>query len=229
MRRVLFILAVMLTVCSINLRAQEIELPEDAVCIWSTTALRKSFGTDNKWSVGVMQEYRHKVHNGVSKTDQWFMRPSVSYSIRPWVKIQYQMDLASTSSGFNMRFLPEICFTHKVNDFAFEFRQRAQTSWKVKAGTNSTVLRTRAKISYSIPKTPVKVNFALEPYWCDFSKDSFSWFQKNRWYAGFDIRLTETLTFSPQYNCQAYHNHKGRYDRRTYDDHVIYFTLSVKL
>lgn len=226
MKRVVLIM-ILATASLFSLAAQE--MPEDAVSIWSTTALKTSFGEDGRWEAGLMQEYRHKFHEGVSQKDQWFMRPSVSYKVCSWLKLQYQFDLASTSSGFNMRFLPEITFSHKVGDFSFAYRQRLQTTWKVEAGTNSTLLRSRLKVDYSIPETPLKVNFAIEPYWCEFSKDRFSWFQRNRWYAGFDIKLTESLTFTPQYNCQAYHNHKGKYARNTYDNHIIYFTLTVKL
>ena len=202
---------------------------EDALMIWSTTTISKSMGKENKWTLGVLSEYRHQIHEGVSKTNQYFLRPSVAYKILPYLSLKYQMDFAATSSGFQMRFIPEISFTHKEGDFAFSFRQRSQTTWKVETGTNSTVLRTRAKAEYSIPKTPMGVHFALEPYWCDFSRDSFAWFQRIRWYAGFSIKLTEHLTLIPEYECQAYYNHKGRYDRRTYDDHIIYFTFAVKL
>jgi hypothetical protein len=76
---------------------------------------------------------------------------------------------------------------------------------------------------------PLSVHFAIEPYWCEFSSDSFAWFQKARWYAGFNIRLLDNLTLVPEYVCQAYHNHHGLYARRTYDDHVIYMTFIVKL
>ena len=106
--------------------------------------IKKSFGKDNRWGAGILQEYRHKVHDGTSKTDQWFMRPSVSYNALPWLKFQYQVDFASTSSGF-------------------------------------------------------------------------------------DIKLTDCLTFNPHYNCYAYHNYRAIYNRRSYDDHVIYFTFTVKL
>lgn len=226
-RRFIVLFIAFILFLSIPLSAEDRE--KDAFCIWSTTVLKKSFGTEGKWGVGVLQEYRHKVRNGESKTDQWFLRPSVSYSALPYLKLQYQMDFASTSSGFNMRFMPEISFSHKVGDFSFVLRQRAMTTWKVEYGTNTTVLRTRAKVDYRIPDSLVSVMFAAEPYWGEFSKDRFVWFQKCRWYAGFDIRLTDNLTFSPHYNCQAYHNHRARYDRRTYDDHVMYFTLTVKL
>lgn len=158
--------------------AQAADREDDAFCIWSTTVLKKSFGREDRWGAGVLQEYRHKVHDGVSRTDQWFLRPSVSYAALPWLKLQYQVDFASTSSGFNLRFMPEVSFTHREGNF---------------------------------------------------SSSSFSWFQKIRWYAGIDIRLTDTLTLSPHYNCQAYFNHRGSYGRRTYDDHVMYFTLTVKL
>lgn len=230
MKKSKLIFTVVMLLASVCHAMAQDEMPDDAVCVWSTMSFQKSsLGKEGRWGVGVMQEYRHKFHSGVSKTDQWFTRPSVSYKVLPWLKLQYQMDLASTSSGFNVRFIPEVSVSHKAGDFSFSYRQRVQTSWKVKAGTNSTVLRTRAKATYSIPETPLSVNFAVEPYWCDFSKDSFSWLQKIRWYAGFDIALTESLTLTPQYNCQAYHNHKGRYARRTYDDHIIYLTLTVKL
>lgn len=227
MKKVLLLIVIMIFPSFMPVQAAERE--DDALSIWSTTVLRKSFGKENRWGVGVLQEYRHKIHKGVSKTDQWFLRPSVSYNALPWLKLQYQMDFASTSSGFNLRFMPEVTFSHKVGDFSLSFRQRAMTTWKVEHKTNSTVLRSRAKVGYQIPQTPLTLIWAVEPYWCNFSADDFSWFQKCRWYAGVDIKLTKNLTFSPHYNCQAYHNHKGRYDRRTYDDHVIYFTLTVKL
>jgi hypothetical protein len=206
---------------------------EDAIMIWSTTTIHKTFGKENNWTVGILSEYRHNFHEGVAKMSQYFVRPSVAYKVLPWMKLQYQMDFAAHGSkGFQWRFIPEITFSHKVGDFTFAYRQRAMTTWNVKGGTNSTVLRSRAKIDYRIPKSPVTAHFAFEPYWCDFGNavsNGFAWFQKARWYAGVNIKLAEHLYFMPQYICQAYHNHKGRYDRRTYDDHVIYITLSVKL
>jgi hypothetical protein len=199
---------------------------DDALCTWTTVSFDKSIG---KWSVGLMSEYRHKIHEGESMTDQYFARPRFSYKALNWLTLRYQVDLASTSSGFNLRFMPEVTAQHKVGDFTFAYRQRIMTTWKVEKGTNSTVLRSRAKVDYHIPSTPASIHFAIEPYWCDFSKDSFAWFQKARWYAGFDIKLTDDLTLRPEYVCQAYHNHKGKYARRTYDDHVIYMTFVIKL
>lgn len=229
MKKTTLIAALMLLLTSsvCRIKAQD---REDALMIWSTTTIKKSLGKDNRWSVGIMSEYRHQIHEGTSKVSQYFVRPSFSYKALPWLTLQYQMDFAATSSsGFNWRFIPEVTLSHKTGDFSFSYRQRAMTTWKVAAGTNSTVLRSRAKVDYHIPETPLTVHFAVEPYWCDFSRDSFDWFQKCRWYAGFNIKLTENLAFIPQYVCQAYHNHRARYDRRTYDDHVIYMTLMVKL
>lgn len=199
---------------------------EDAFCTWTNVSFDKSIG---KWSVGLMTEYRHKIHEGVSKTDQYFARPRVTYSALKWLKLGYQMDLAATSSGFNVRFLPEITFSKKVGDFSFAFRQRVQTTWKVEQGSNSTVLRSRGKVDYRIPETPVSIHFAVEPYWADFKQDGFAWFQKVRWYAGFDIKIIDGLTLRPEYLCQSYHNHKGLYPRRTYDDHIFYMTFAIKL
>ena len=161
--------------------------------------------------------------------DQYFARPRVSYSALKWLKVGYQVDLATTSSGFNLRFMPEITLSKKVGDFSFAFRQRVLTTWKVEQGTNSTVLRSRGKIDYRIPETPVSIHFAVEPYWAEFKQDSFAWLQKVRWYAGFDIKIIDGLTLRPEYLCQSYHNHKGLYDRRTYDDHIFYMTFAIKL
>ena len=36
---------------------------EDALCTWTTITFDKSFG---KWSAGLMSEYRHRIHEGVS-------------------------------------------------------------------------------------------------------------------------------------------------------------------
>lgn len=216
----------MLIIPALTMSAQE---QDDAFVIWNCVRMDKSLGKDKKWNVGLMTEYRHKFHEGVSKTDIYFVRPSVSYKVLPWLKLQYQMDFTSTSSGFNWYFLPEVSLSHKVGDFTLAFRQRAQTSWKVKAGTNSTVLRSRAKVEYRIPDTPLGFHLSTEPYWCEFSKDSFAWFQKLRTHVGIFIKLTDNLTFIPDYGWMAYFNHNGKHDRRTYDDHVLYLTLAVKL
>ena len=216
----------MLIIPALTMSAQE---QDDAFVIWNCVRMDKSLGKDKKWNVGLMTEYRHKFHEGVSKTDIYFVRPSVSYKVLPWLKLQYQMDFISTSSGFNWCFLPEVSLSHKVGDFTLAFRQRALTTWKVKAGTNSTVLRSRAKVEYRIPDTPLGFHLSTEPYWCDFSKDSFAWFQKLRTHVGISIKLTDNLTFIPDYGWIAYFNHAGKHDRRTYDDHVLYLTLAVKL
>ena len=218
--------ALLLIIPALTMSAQE---QDDAFVIWNCVRMDKSLGNDKKWNVGVMTEYRHKFHEGVSKTDRYFVRPSVSYKVLPWLKLQYQMDFASTSSGFNWCFLPEVSLSHKVGDFTLAFRQRALTTWKVKAGTNSTVLRSRAKVEYRIPDTPLGCYVSTEPYWCEFSKDSFAWFQKLRTHVGISIKLTDNLTFIPDYGWIAYFNHAGKHDRRTYDDHVLYLTLAVKL
>ena len=216
----------MLIIPALTMSAQE---QDDAFVIWNCVRMDKSLGKDKKWNVGLMTEYRHKFHEGVSKTDIYYVRPSVSYKVLPWLKLQYQMDFISTSSGFNWCFLPEVSLSHKVGDFTLAFRQRALTTWKVKAGTNSTVLRSRAKVEYRIPDTPLGFHLSTEPYWCDFSKDSFAWFQKLRTHVGISIKLTDNLTFIPDYGWIAYFNHAGKHDRRTYDDHVLYLTLAVKL
>ena len=199
---------------------------EDAFCTWTSVTFDKSFG---KWSVGLMSQYRHKIHKGISDAEQFIARPRGSYKVRPWFTVRYQMDFASSSKGFNISSIPELTFSHKVGDFTLAFRQRSVTTWWLVPGTNSTVLRSRAKVDYAIPKTPLTAHFSAEPYWCNFSNDSFLLFQKIRWHAGFSIKVLDNLTILPEYVCQAYYNDKGKYARRTYDDHVIHVSFIVKL
>lgn len=199
---------------------------EDDLCIWTNVSFSKTYG---KWSTGLISEYRHKIHEGVSKVDQYLARPWGAYKALPWLTLRYNMDLAATSSGFTLRSIPEISSSFVTGNFSFALRQRVMTSWNLERGTQVTILRTRLKMDYSILKTPLSVYCALEPYWCEYSNDGFAWFQKIRWYVGLNIKLLENLTFVPQYLCQAYHNHQGKYPRRTYDDHVIYITFLVKL
>ena len=89
---------------------------EDALCTWTTITFDKSFG---KWSAGLMSEYRHRIHEGVSGIDQYIARPRVAYKALPWLTLRYQMDFASSSSGFMVDFIPEVSLQHKVGDFAF--------------------------------------------------------------------------------------------------------------
>ena len=212
MKRLFLLLVTGLLACSAMAQ-------EDALGMWTTVTFDKSFG---KWSAGLMSEYRHKIHDGVSKTDQYFVRPRISYKVLPWLTLRYQMDFAYSSSGFNLRFIPEVTMSRKVGNFSFSLRQRVMTTWKVEQGSNSTLLRTRAKVDYHIQQTPLTVLVAAEPYWCNFSKDSFAWFQKCRWHAGLNIKLLDNLTLAPQYIYQAYHE-------RSYGDHIIYMTFLIKL
>lgn len=222
----IIIATLLLLAPALAVNAQE---KEDAFLIWSCVKIDKSFGKENKWNLGLVTEYRHKMHEGVSAADLYFVRPSASYKVLPWMKLQYQVDLYTSFSGFSIGSLPEITFTHKVSDFTLSFRQRSLTIWNVDAGTNSTVLRSRAKVEYRIPKTPLGLHLSTEPYWCEFKQSSFAWFQRLRTHTGLSLRVTDNLTFIADYGWMAYFNHNGRYNRRTYDDHVLYLTLAVKL
>lgn len=226
--KAILVFALAFLVFSPAARAQE----EDAFGIWNNVTFRKSFGTESRWTAGFMAEYRHQFRAGESKTVQYFVRPSISYKVRPWLRVQYQFDAAFHSSGFQLRFMPEVMFSHKVGLFTFSLRQRILSNWRVEAGTNSTLLRTRARAECVIPKTPLMTFFAVEPYWCEFGsavENGFQAFQKVRWYAGLNIKVSDYFSIMPQYNCQAYFNHDGRHSRRRYDDHVAYLTFVIKL
>ena len=81
--------------------AQEIE-PKDAYGFWAGTMVSKTLGAEKKWNVGVLAQCHYISHEGVSKMDQVFARPSVSYAVKPWLRLHYETDLVGSQKGFNV-------------------------------------------------------------------------------------------------------------------------------
>ena len=95
----LIVLSILLLLPSSALKAQE---REDAFMIWSTINVSKSLEKNKKWTLGVISEYRHQMHEGVSRMNQYLVRPSVAYKVLPWLTLKYQMDFAAVGGrAFN--------------------------------------------------------------------------------------------------------------------------------
>ena len=201
--------------------AQEVE-PEDAYGFWAGTMVTKTLGAEKKWNVGVLAQYHYISHEGVSKMDQVFARPSVSYAVKPWLRLHYETDLVGTQKGFNMRFLPAVSVSHKISDLSLSLRQQFYYIWYPSSGATAHLFTTKASATYHISETPLSLAVAMEPLYNDK-------LIRNRIFAGVQIRLSDNLTLCPQYLRKAYHNRSGRYDRRTYDDHLFYMLLLVRL
>lgn len=202
--------------------ADEMAQIKDAYGFWAGAMFTKPFGADKKWTAGLLAQYHHITHEGVSRYDQYFARPSISYNIRPWLSVRYDMDLAQTRGGFQMRFMPGVSVSKRISDFSLSLRQQFYYIWYPGSGATAHLFTTKGSVTYSIPDTPLALSFAMEPL---YREKLF----RNRIFAGLNIRLNDHLTLCPQYLRKAYHNRSGKHDRRTYDDHLIYLLLLVRL
>lgn len=230
------ILMVVSMACAHDALAQEIDVPEisamdadvlatetpDAYGFWAGAMFTKSFGAGKKWTTGLLAQYHHISHEGVSRYDQIFARPSVSYKILPWLTAQYDMDLAQTKNGFQMRFMPSMSVSKRISNFSLSLRQQFYYIWYPGSGATTHLFTTKGSVTYSIPDTRLALSFAMEPLY----RESLI---RNRIFAGVNIRLNDHLTLCPQYLRKAYHNRSGKHDRRTYDDHLLYLLLLVRL
>lgn len=218
-----------------DVSAQEISVPEvaameaddadetrDAYGFWAGAMFTKSFGAEKKWTAGLLAQYHHIFHEGVSRYDQFFARPYVGYNILPWLKAQYDMDLAQTRGGFQMRFMPSVSVSKRISGFSMSLRQQFYYIWYPGSGATAHLFTTKGSLTYIIPDTPLALSFAMEPLYRKI-------LIRNRIFAGVNIRLNDHLTLCPQYLRKAYHNRSGKYDRRTYDDHLFYLLLLVRL
>ena len=210
-----FLAALALLLSSFVLRAQDVsEKPDDALALWGDIIIRKDF---NKWHVGGLLEYcsidkgQGMVHN------EMILRPIVGYNPLKWLRLQMQVDfLYSCFDGFFLRYLPDVSFHLKASDFSFSLRNRLQLTHHVSTGKLTPVIRTRAKVDYSIPSSPVSVHIAAEPYWL---KD----FVKTRYYLGADFRISDMLSITADY-IRYQHYRPG-----TPDQNVAYLILYITL
>ena len=181
------------------------------LCFWNAISMKKDVA--DRWTVGLRTE--HRANHNASATQQYYIRPMVEYEILPWMKATAQADFAWMSSGFNIRFQPQVVFSHKTNGFDFSFRQRLQATWKQPDDSWSFLFRTKAQIRYKIPNTPLSPLVAVEPYY-------MSEFVRTRYYAGVSVSVTKSLSILMQYVYQDHYN-------KSIDDNVLWLTFNVKL
>ena len=186
----------------------------DALALWTDVIVRKNF---EKWHVGGLLEYC-AIDKGEGMThNEMILRPVVGYKPLSWMSLQMQVDfLYSCYDGFFMRYLPDVSFHLKKSDFRFSFRNRLQLTHQVSTGKVTPVIRTRAKVDYHIPESPVSVHLAAEPYWL---KD----FVKTRYYLGLDFKVSETISITADY-IRYQHYRPG-----VLDQNVAYLILEIML
>lgn len=206
MKKFLISLVFIAALCPTAMSAQENDL-----CFWNAISMKKAVA--EKWTVGVRAE--HRANNDASTTQQYYLRPMVDYKILPWMTATAQADFAWMSTGFNIRVMPQVVFTHKVNGFDLSLRQRLQATWKQPDNSWNFLFRTKAQVKYKIPQTPLSPLVAVEPYY-------MSDFVRTRYYFGVSVACTKSLSILLQYVYQDQY-------QRAYDDNVLWLTFNVKL
>ena len=214
MKRLLLIFLIPLVQFSASAQEIEVEKPDDAFATWLDVIVRKDLG---KWHIGGMVEYC-TIDKGYGLTSNEFvLRPIVGYNPLSWLRLQVQVDfLQSFYSGFYLRYIPDVTFHWKASDFRFSFRNRFQLSHHVKTGKLSFAVRNRLKAEYLIPKIPVSLHLAAEPYWYDR-------FIKTRYYLGADFKISKHFSVSADY---IRYQH---YDIDKPHQNVVYLALYVRL
>ena len=206
MKRITIISILVLMALPSALFAQDNDL-----CFWNAISMKKSVA--DRWTVGLRAE--HRANNDASTTQQYYLRPMVEYKILPWMSATAQADFAWMSSGFNIRFQPQVVFSYKTSGFDFSLRQRLQATWKEPDDSWSFLFRTKVQARYKIPNTPLSPLVAVEPYY-------MSEFARTRYYAGVSVACTKNLSILLQYVYQDQY-------QRAYDDNVLWITFNVKL
>ena len=184
---------------------------DNDLCFWNAISMKKDVA--DRWTIGLRTE--HRANHDMAATQQYYLRPMVEYEILPWMKATAQADFAWMSTGFNIRFQPQVVFSHKVNGFDLSLRQRLQATWKQPDNSWNFLFRTKAQVRYKIPQTPLSPLVAVEPYY-------MSEFVRTRYYFGVSVACTKSLSILLQYVYQDQY-------QRSYDDNVLWLTFNVKL
>ena len=214
MNRRLLILFILFLPVMLDAQEADLEKPDDAFATWTDIVVRKDLGN---WHVGGLVEYCTIDHGKGLTNNEFVFRPIVGYNPLTWLRFQFQVDfLYSFYSGFYMRYIPDMTFHWKVDDFRFSFRNRFQLSHHSRSGKLSYAFRNRFKTEYLIPETPVSLQFAAEPYW-------FDRFIKTRYYLGADFKLNKQLTVTADY---IRYQH---YDVLKPHQNVVFVTLYIRL
>ena len=163
---------------------------KDAAAFWTDIIVKKNF--DNWHVAGLLEYCTIDTGTGMVNNEVLF-RPVVGYKPLKWLSLQTQVDfLYSWFSQWYLRYLTDVTFSAKASDFSFAFRTRLQLSHKLSTGKVSPVMRTRAKVDYHIPKSPVSLHIAAEPYW-------LKQFVKTRYYLGADVKISDTISLTADY------------------------------
>lgn len=190
MKKLFAIIAIMFSSLSLGaVETEDVEI-KDALAFWTDFIVRKDF---TNWHVAGLVEYC-TIDTGTGMVNnEVLFRPVIGYKPLKWLSLQTQVDfLYSWFSQWYLRYLSDVTFSTKASDFRFAFRARIQLTHKLSTGKVSPMMRTRAKVDYHIPKSPVSLHIAAEPYW-------LTQFVKTRYYLGADFKISDTITLTTDY------------------------------
>ena len=218
MKKIVFICMFLLSVFSMRAGEVDVEKPADAFATWTDIIIRKDY---NNWHIGGLIEYCTINKGQGLKSNEFTLRPIVGYNPLPWLRLQFQVDFLHSLYGdtqFYIRYIPDVTFHWSASDFRFSVRNRIQMSQNItKHKYSSTAVRNRFKVDYLVPKAPVTVHLAAEPYWWS---DGFI---KTRYYLGADFKLNKQLSLTADY-IRYQHYRPG-----TPDQNVVVLALNIRL
>ena len=182
---------------------------------WTDLIIRKDI---NNWHIGGYIEYCtiDRFNDEGIKSDELIVSPIVGYNILDWLRVQFQIDFQYCfNQGMYLRYMPEVTFHWKASDFRFSFRTRLQLAQQIRNGALSPIMRNRFKVEYIIPKTPVSLHVAAEPYWLKN-------LTKARYYAGAAFQVHKNLSITTEYIRYEYYTPSK-------DQNVFSMVLYVRL
>lgn len=182
---------------------------EDDFCVWNHICVKKKI--DDRWGAGFISEARARE----MKPDHYYVRPFVSCNITPALQAKMQVDFASVSSGFCIRYLPEATYTMRTGGLSLSVRQRMMVSWTESTDKWSLLWRTKATATCKIPDTKLSPLVAVEPFY----KDGIS---RCRYYAGIRFALDGQSSLSLQYVRQDYNNAHA-------DENIVWLMYTITL
>ena len=161
----------------------------DDYCLWTAFSVRRM--VSERWHMGARAELR--LHDHFSTVNQYYLRPFALYSIGKYLRAGLNVDLVGRSSGFSMRYIPELSLHWGDGDWRFMLRQWYMASytpaWGLSGGGSaggsgagassptalwSHTARTKFQAIRRLPDTPLSLRCAIEPfYWDRFSKCRF--------------------------------------------------------
>ena len=191
----------LLLLLPLNLRAQE-PLPDGwRFGGWEFFELNHDFGNGPFFGSFYFEHdnlsYRH--------FDCWYTRTTLGVKLLPWLSADVAYDYLKEPAAVSHKLLLDVTGSLKSGPLKVAIRERYTHSWTPATGKQGNVLRSRLKLSYSVPGTRWSPYLAVEVFtWGD------TWI-KTRHYVACDYALTDWMEAEAYYLYYAYNGRPAQH------------------